>query len=152
MPAFTGLDVHVYSVEDVIVDTNAETGTVVGVGGVTMDVVQAETADATPTPLRRAIEAQSFRPAIVRWSRSQPPRDDPLPWFVDTTPFPAATLAPAGSESGAHAIAFASTTPPPARFEGLTHAIARVNAIEGILAQMAQTQATTSTLRLRSFS
>ena len=67
----TGLDVHVYSVEDAIVDTNAETGSAVGVDGVAMDVVvQAEANDATPTNLRRVIEAGSHHhahhPAIVR--------------------------------------------------------------------------------------
>ena len=96
LPAFAGPDVHVYLAEGIIVDTNAETGTAVGVGDVTMEAVQAEVADATPTPLRRAIEAQSFRPAIVRWSRSQPPGDDPLPWFMDTTPIPALPSPPAG--------------------------------------------------------
>ena len=73
LPAFTGPDVHVYSVGGVNVDTNAETGTAVGVDGVTMDVVQAEANDATPINLHRVIEAGSHRPAIVRWSRSQPP-------------------------------------------------------------------------------
>ena len=106
----------------------------------------------SPTPRRPPFAAQSkrspsFRPAIVRWSRSQPPGDGPLPWAADATPVPAATLAPGwpGPDGGTHANAFASTTPPTARLEGLTHTIARVNAIEGILAQMAQTQATTTT-------
>ena len=39
LPAYTGPEVHVYSVEDVIVDINAETGTAVAVEGVAMDVV-----------------------------------------------------------------------------------------------------------------
>ena len=91
---FTSPAVHVYSVGGIIVDTNAEAGKAVGVDGVAMEAVQAEIADATSTPLRRAIKVQAFRPADVRWSRSQPPGDDPLPWVVDTTPIPAATLAP----------------------------------------------------------
>ena len=65
LPAFAGPDVRVYSVENAIVDTNAETGTAVGAGDVTMNVVQAEANDATPTNLRRVIEAGSHRPAIV---------------------------------------------------------------------------------------
>ena len=43
-----------------------------------------------------------------------------------------------------HAIAFATTTPPTARFEGLTRTIARANAMEGALAAIAQAQAQTS--------
>ena len=112
-----------------------------------MGVAQAVVNDATPTNLRRAIETGSHRPAIVRWSRSQPPGSDPMPWAADATSIPAATLAPGwpGPGGDKHAIAFASTTPPAERFEGLTHTIARVNATEGALAQIAQAQAATST-------
>ena len=66
LPSYTGPEVHVYSVEDAIVDANAETGTAVAVDGVTMDVVQAEVNDATPTNLRRAVEAGNHLPAIIR--------------------------------------------------------------------------------------
>ena len=146
LPAFTGPDVHVYSVEDGIVDTNAETGTAVGVEGVPMDVVLAEANDATPTNLHRVIESGNHHPAIVRWSRSQPPGSDPLPWAADATPIPATTLAPGwpGPGGDTHAIAVASTTQPTARSEGLNHTIARVNAMEGALAAIAQAQAQTS--------
>ena len=85
---------HVYSVEGTIADTNAEAGTVVGVDGVTMEAAQGEVADATPTTLRCVIEAKALRPAIAHRGRSQPPGDGPLPWVVDITPIPAATLAP----------------------------------------------------------
>jgi len=37
--AFTSPAVHVYSVEDIIFDTNAEAGTAVSVDGVIMDAV-----------------------------------------------------------------------------------------------------------------
>ena len=90
-----------------------------GVDGVEMEFTQADVADATPTNLRRAVEAGNHLPAIVRWSRSQPLGNDPLPWHAET--IPAATLAPAGADGGTHAIAFAATAPPAARFEGLTH-------------------------------
>ena len=65
LPAYTGPEVHVYSVEDAIVDTNAETGTAVAVGGVTTGVVQMEVNDATPTNLRRAVESGNRLPAII---------------------------------------------------------------------------------------
>ena len=79
LPAFTGPDVHVYSVDGVIVDTNAETGTAVGVGGVTMDVVQAE----VTTPRRPPSAAPSKRGPSVRRSSdgaapSRPRRSPPL--------------------------------------------------------------------------
>ena len=93
LPAFAGPDVHVYSVEDAIADANAETGTAIGADGVTMDVVQSEAGDATPTNLRCAIEAGSHRPAIVQWSRSQPP-STPRSLLPPSLPFgstPAAT-------------------------------------------------------------
>ena len=92
LPSYTGPEVHIWSVEDIIVDVNAETATVVGVEGVEMEFTQAEIADATPTNLRCAVEAGNHLPAIVRWSRSQPPGGDPLPWHAET--IPAATLAP----------------------------------------------------------
>ena len=133
-------------------DVNAETAAAVGVGGVTMEFTQAEVADGTPTNLRRAVEAGNHFPAIVRWSRSQPPGNDPLPWHAET--IPAATFAPGwpGAASNTHAIAFATTAPPAARFEGLTQTIARVNAIESAFTEMARTQARTadSTVQLTS--
>ena len=64
---------------------------------------------------------------------------EPLP-TAKHTPVPAATLAPdwLDPSGDTRAIAFASTSPPTARFDGLTHTIARVNAIEGALAAMAR--------------
>ena len=53
-----------------------------GVDGVEMEFSQAEVADATPTNLRRAVKTGNHLPAIVRWSRSQPPGNDPLPWHA----------------------------------------------------------------------
>ena len=143
LPTYTGPDVHVYSIEDVVVDVNLECNTAVGTDGIDMEFSRAEVADATPTNLRRAVEAGGHLAAIVRWSRSQPPGTDPLPWHAET--IPAATLAPGwpGPAGGTHAIAFA-TTSPPARFEGLTQTIARVNNIESVLAAVAQSQAQTS--------
>ena len=70
-----------------------------------------------------------------------------VPWAAVATPVPAATLAPGwpGPGGDMHAIAFASPAPPTTRFEGLiTHTIARVNALEGALAAIAQAQANTS--------
>ena len=55
-----------------------------------------------------------------------------------------ATLAPPGAANGTHAIAFATTAPPAARFEGLTQTIARVNAIESAFTEMARAQARTA--------
>ena len=109
-----------------------------------MEFSRAEVAEATPTNLRRAVEAGGYLPVIVRWSRSQPPGTDPLPWHAET--IPAATLAPGwpGAASDTHAIAFATVGPPAARFEGLTQTIARVNNIESALAAIAQAQAQTS--------
>ena len=75
LPSYTGPEVHVYSVEDIIVGVNAETAAAVDVDGVTMEFTQAEVADATPTNLRRAVEAGNHLPAITRWS---PPS---LRWF-----------------------------------------------------------------------
>ena len=143
LPTYTGPDVHVYSIEDIIVDVNFECGTLVGTDDIDMELSRAEVADATPTNLRRAVEAGGHLPAIVRWSRSQPPGTDPLPWHAET--IPAATPAPGwpGAVGGTHAIAFATTTPAP-RFEGLTQTIARVNSIESVLATIAQAQAQTS--------
>ena len=143
LPTYTGPDVHVYSIEDVVVDVNAECNTAVGTDGIDMEFSRAEVADATPTNLRRAVESGGHLAAIVRWSRSQPPGTDPLPWHAET--IPAATLAPGwpGPAGGTHAIALA-TVSPPARFEGLTQTIARVNNIEGVLAAVAQSQAQTS--------
>ena len=116
-----------------------------GVGGVAMEFTQAEVADATPTNLRRAIKAGNHLPAIVQWSCSQPPGSDPLPWHAET--IPAATLAPGwpGPAGDTHAIAFATTLPPAARFEGLTQTIARVNAMESAFTEMARAQAQTAT-------
>ena len=88
-----------------------------GIGGIEMELSKAEVADATPTNLRRAVEAGNHLPAIVRWSRSQPPGSDPLPWHAET--ISAATLAPPGAASGTNAIMFATTALPAARFEGL---------------------------------
>ena len=143
LPTYTGPDVHVYSIEDVVVDVNLECNTAVGTDGIDMEFSRGEVADATPTNLRRAVESGGHLAAIVRWSRSQPPGTDPLPWHAET--IPAATLAPGwpGPAGGTHAIAFA-TTSPPARFEGLTQTIARVNNIESVLAAVAQSQAQTS--------
>ena len=143
LPTYTGPVVHVYSIEDVVVDVNAECNTAVGTDGINMEFSRAEVADATPTNLRRAVESGGHLAAIVRWSRLQPPGTDPLPWHAET--IPAATLAPGwpGPAGGTHAIAFA-TTSPPARFEGLTQTIARVNNIESVLAAVAQSQAQTS--------
>ena len=141
LPSYTGPEVHVYLVEDIIVGVNAETAAAVGVDGVTMEFTQAEVADATPTNLRRAVEAGNHLPAIVQWSRSQPPGNDPLPWHTET--IPAGTLAPGwpGAASDTHAIAIATTAPPASRFEGLTQTIARVNAIESAFTEMAGAQA-----------
>ena len=138
-PSHTGPDVHIYSIEDIIVDVNAECSTAVSVEDVDMEFSRAEVADATPTSLRRAVEAGGYLPAIVRWSRSQPPSAEPLPWLPEF--IPAATPAPPGASG---AIAFATTTQPAARFEGLTNTITRVNAIESALAEMARAQARTS--------
>ena len=140
LPTYTGPDVHIYSVEDIIVDANLECNTQVGTDGIDMEFSRGEVADATPTNLRRAVEAGGHLAAIVRWSRSQPPGTDPLPWHAET--IPAATLA--SGPAGTTAIAFATTGPPAARFEGLTQTIARVNNIEGVLATVAQSQAQTS--------
>ena len=92
LPTYTGPDVHVYSIEGAIADVNIEFGTEVGTDGVGMEFSQAEIADATPTNLRRAVGAGGHLSAIARWSRSQPPGSDPLPWHAET--IPAATLAP----------------------------------------------------------
>ena len=73
LPTYTGPDVHVYSIEDIIVDVNFECGTLVGMDDIDMEFSRAEVAEATPTNLRRAVEAGGHLPAIVRWSRSQPP-------------------------------------------------------------------------------
>ena len=145
LPSYTGPEVHVYSVDGAIVDVNAETGTAVDVDGMIMESTQAKLADATPTNLRRAIEAGNHLPATVRWSRSQSPGSDPLPWHADT--ILAATLAPgwSGPAGDTHAITFATTSPPAARFEGLTQMIARVNAIESAFTEMARAQAQTET-------
>ena len=139
LPAYTGPEVHVYSVEDTIFGGNAECATAVGVDGAEMEFSQVDVADATPTNLQRAVEAGNHLPAIVRWSRSQPPGNDRLPWHAET--IPAATLDPAGAGGGTHAIAFATTAPPAARFEGLTQTIARVNAIESAFTEIARAQA-----------
>ena len=141
LPIYTGPDVHVYNIEDVVVDVNAECNTAVGTDGIAMEFTRAEVADATPTNLRRAVEAGGHLAAIVRWSRSQPPGTDPLPWHAET--IPAATLAPAwpASAGGTNPIPLASVSPPAARFEGLTQTIARVNNIEGVLAAVARSQA-----------
>jgi hypothetical protein len=141
LPTFTR-EVHIYSVEDVIIDANGATGEAVSYEDVIMEPHQAESVDPTPTPLRRAVDAQSLLPSIVRWSRSQPPGNDPLPWHAADVPIPTAT--PAGPGSAAQAVAVVSTVSPPARFEGLTQTISRVNAIESALAQLAQSQAATS--------
>ena len=147
LPNYTGPDVHVYSIEDIIVDVNLECVQFVCTDGIEMEFSRADVADATPTNLRRAVEAGSHLPAIIRWSRSQPPGTDPLPWLPETIPaaIPAATLAPGwpGPASGTHAIAYAAMAPAP-RFEGLTQTIARVNSIETVLATIAQAQAQTS--------
>ena len=145
LPTYTGPDVHVYSIEDIVVDVNFECGTLVGTDAIDMEFSRAEVAEATPTNLRHAVEAGGHLPAIVRWSRSQPLGTDPLPWHAET--IPAATLAPGwpGAASDTHAIAFATTTPPAPRFEGLTQTIARVNNIESVLAAIAQPKAQTST-------
>ena len=144
-PSYTGPEVHVYSADDIIVDANAETSTAVGVDGVTMEFTQAEVADATPTNLRRAIEAGNHLPAIVRWSRPQSPGSDPLSRHAKTTP--ATTLAPGwpGPAGDTHVIAFATTSPPVARFEGLTQTTARVNAMKSAFTEMARAQAQTAT-------
>ena len=141
LPVYTGPDVHVYNIEDVIVDVNAECNAAVGTDGIAMEFTRAEVADATPTNLRRAVEAGGHLAAIVRWSRSQPPGTDPLPWHAET--IPAATLAPVwpASAGGTNPIPLASVAPPAARFEGLTQTIARVNNIEGVLAAVARSQA-----------
>ena len=76
LPTYTGPDVHVYSIEDVVVDVNAECNTAVGTGGIDMEFSRAEVADATPTNLRRAVESGGHLAAIVRWSRPQPPGTD----------------------------------------------------------------------------
>ena len=79
LPTYTGPDVRVYSIEDITVDVNIECGTAVGTDDVDLEFSQAEIADATPTNLRRAVDAGGHLPAIVRWSRSQPPGSAPLP-------------------------------------------------------------------------
>ena len=56
-----------YSVDDIIVGVNAETAAAVGVGGVTMEFMQAEVADATPTNLRRGAPS---RRATTSWQSS----------------------------------------------------------------------------------
>ena len=53
-----------------------------------MEFSRAEVAEATPTNLRRAVEAGGYLPMIVRWSRSQPPGTDPLPWHAFCHPCP----------------------------------------------------------------
>ena len=114
LPTYTGPDVHVYNIEDVVVDVNAECNTAVGTDGIDMEFSRAEVADATPTNLRRAVESGGHLAAIVRWSRSQPPGTDPLPWHAET--IPAATLAPAwpASAGGTNPIPLASVSPPAA--------------------------------------
>ena len=111
-----------------------------GTDDIEMEFSRAEIAEPTPTNLRRAVEAGGHLPAIVRWSRSQPPGDDPLLWHAET--IPAAVPAPPGAGG---AITFATVGPPNARFEGPTQTIARVNNIEAALAAIAQAQAQTST-------
>ena len=86
LPTYTGPDVHIYSIEDIVVDVNFECGTLVGTDDIDMEFSRAEIAEPTPTNLRRAVEAGGHLPAIVRWSRSQPPGDDPLPWHAETIP------------------------------------------------------------------
>ena len=134
LPSYTGPDVHVYSIEGAIVDVNTECTTAVGIDGADMEFSQAEVADATPTNLRCAVAAGNHLPAIVRWSRSQPPGSVPLPWHAETIP----------AANGTHAIVFATTAPPAVRFEGLAQTIARVNAIESAFTEMARAQARTA--------
>ena len=99
LPAYTGPEVHVYSAEGAIVDANAETGTAVGVDGVTMDVVQTEINDATPTNLRRAIKAGNHLPAIVQGHV----RGRGLPSAAEGPPEPAAPRRGFGRVGGAGA-------------------------------------------------
>ena len=115
LPTYTGPDVRVYSIEDIISDVNIECGTAVGTDDIDMEFSQADIADATPTNLRRAVGAGGHLPAIAHWSRPQPPGSAPLPWHAET--IPAVTPAPPGAYG---TTAFATTAPPAARFEGLT--------------------------------
>jgi hypothetical protein len=57
LPTYTGPDVHVYSIEAIIVDVNIECGTAVGTDDIDMEFSRAEIADATPTNLRHAVDA-----------------------------------------------------------------------------------------------
>ena len=79
LPTYTGPDVHVYSIDGIIVDVNIECDTAVGTDDIDMEFSRAEIAEATPTNLRRAVDAGGQLPATVRWSRSQPPGSAPLP-------------------------------------------------------------------------
>ena len=105
----------------------------------TPQFLQVEIAEATPTNLRRAVGAGGHLPAIVRWGRSQPPGSAPLPWHAET--IPAATPVPPGANG---TIAFATTAPPAARFEGLTQTTTRVNATESAFTEIARAQARTA--------
>ena len=94
LPTYTGPDVHVYSIGDIIVDVNLECNTLVSANDIEMEFSRAEVAEATPTNLRRAIEAGGHLLVIVRWSRSQPPGTDPAPSLLPPSP-PAGLALPA---------------------------------------------------------
>ena len=104
LPSYTGPDVHVYSIEGVIVDVNTECATAVGIDGVDMEFSQAEVADATPTNLRRAVERATTsrrssggvgrsRPAVIRFPGT------PRPSLLPLSPRPGAATARTRSRS-----------------------------------------------------